>query len=84
LTTSGSGPRQRRTKPAAAALSRAGADATQLGAQLLGPQVLALLDLQGGQRVDQGLPVLLPGLGRAQLARHLQRCRDELGLAGDV
>jgi hypothetical protein len=43
----------------------------QLGAQVLGPAVLALRDLQRGQRVDRGLAGLLPGLGRAHLARHL-------------
>jgi hypothetical protein len=44
----------------------------QLGAQFLGAAVLSLLDLEGGQRVDRGFAGLLPGLGGAGLARHLQ------------
>jgi hypothetical protein len=43
----------------------------QLGAQLFGAEVLPLLDLERGQRVDRGLAGLLPGLGGAGLARHL-------------
>jgi len=56
-----------------AASSRpAGANAMQLGAQLLRPEVLPLVDLERGQRVDGGLAGLLPGLGCAHLAGKLQ------------
>jgi hypothetical protein len=56
----------------------------QLGTQLLRPEVLPLFYLERGQRVDEGLAGLLPGLGRARLAHHLQRGRDEFRLAGYV
>jgi hypothetical protein len=34
----------------------------QLGPQFIGPEMLALLDLKRGQRVDPRLAGLLPGL----------------------
>jgi hypothetical protein len=43
----------------------------QLGAQLLRPEMLALLDLERSQRVDLGLAGLLPGRSSAHLARKL-------------
>ena len=43
----------------------------QLGAQLLGPEVLPFFDLERRKRVDLRLTGLLPGLGRACLADQL-------------
>jgi hypothetical protein len=62
----------------------AGPDPMQLGAQLLRREVLALIDLECGQRVDARLSGLLPGPGRAHLARCLEGSREEVRLANDV
>ena len=56
----------------------------QLGAQLLRPEVLPLLDLERGQCVDALLAGPFPGLGGTHLARQFQGGREEIRLAGDV
>src|SRR4029453_8828928 len=68
----------------AASLGPARPDPMQFGAQLLRAAVLALLDLECGERVDLRLTGLLPGLGRSHLAHHLHWGRAEVRLTGDV
>lgn len=65
LTTSAPGARLRRTNPGTRRLpvTPRGADPVQLGTQFLGPEMLAFLDLERGQRVYPWLAGLLAGLG---------------------